>query len=72
MKTVTLIKGDGIGSEIADSLEKVFVALNAPVNFEKVDAGYEHFLKVGEALTDDVFESIEKTKSLLKGLQQLL
>ncbi len=67
MKTVTLIKGDGIGSEIAESLEKVFTALNAPVEFEKVDAGYEHFLKVGEALTDDVFESIERNKVAIKG-----
>lgn len=67
MKTVTLIKGDGIGVEIADSLERVFEALNVPVEFEKRDAGYEHFLKTGEALTDDVFQSIEKNKVAIKG-----
>lgn len=67
MKTVTLIKGDGIGTEIAQSLEAVFDALGAPVQFEKVDAGYEHFLKTGEAVTDDVYESIEKNKVAIKG-----
>ncbi len=67
MKTVTLIKGDGIGKEIAVSLEEVFEAMGAPINFEKVDAGYEHFLKTGEALTPDVYESIEKNKIAIKG-----
>lgn len=67
MKTVTLIKGDGIGKEISESLEKIFIALNAPIQFEKVDAGYEHFLVTNEALTDDVFQSIEKNKVAIKG-----
>ncbi len=67
MKTITLIKGDGIGKEISESLESVFKALNVPVQFEKLDAGYEHFLKTGEALTEDVFASIEKNKIAIKG-----
>ncbi len=67
MKTVTLIKGDGIGKEIAQSLEEIFAAMQVPVEFEKVDAGYEHFLATGEAVTSDVYESIEKNKVAIKG-----
>ncbi len=67
MKTVTLIKGDGIGKEISESLEQVFEALQVPIIFEKVDAGYEQFLKTGEAITNDVYESIERNKVAIKG-----
>ncbi len=67
MKTITLIPGDGIGKEISQSLEEVFFALQVPVKFEKVNAGYEHFLKTGEAITDDVYKSIEKNKVAIKG-----
>ncbi len=56
MKKVTLIPGDGIGKEISESLEQVFAVLNAPIEFEKVNAGYEHFLETGSAINDYVYE----------------
>ncbi len=67
MKKVTLIPGDGIGKEISESLEQVFEVLKAPIEFEKVNAGYEHFLNTGEAITEDVYESIERNKVAIKG-----
>merc|ERR1712096_443358 len=35
VKTCTLIPGDGIGPEIADSVMKIFDAAGAPVNWEE-------------------------------------
>lgn len=67
MKTITLIKGDGIGEEISQSLVEVAESLGAPIIFERVNAGYEHFQKTGEAITQDVYDSIEKNKVAIKG-----
>ncbi len=67
MQTITLIPGDGIGNEISKSLEEVFIAMDIPVKFEKVNAGFEHFQKTGEPITNDVYESIEKNKIAIKG-----
>jgi len=36
-KTVTLIPGDGIGPEIAASVQRIFAAADAPVDWESVD-----------------------------------
>ena len=35
--TVTLIPGDGIGAEVAESVKTIFKADNVPVEFEQVD-----------------------------------
>jgi isocitrate dehydrogenase (NAD+) len=36
-RTVTLIPGDGIGPEIATSVQKIFAAAEAPISWEEVD-----------------------------------
>ena len=38
-QTVTLIKGDGIGPEIADALKKIFEAAGVPIDWEEKPAG---------------------------------
>lgn len=67
MQKVTLIPGDGIGSEISNSVLEIFKAASVPVEFEIVKAGFEEYTKSKIALSDDVYKSIEKNKIVLKG-----
>ena len=67
MHNITLIKGDGIGPEIADVCIDVFKALGVPVNWDIQEAGLSAYERVGELLPDNVLESIKKNKVALKG-----
>lgn len=64
---VTLIKGDGIGPEICDSMEKILKVLGSKVEFEEVNAGASVFEKEKTFIPDRVFKSIEKNKIAIKG-----
>lgn len=64
---VTLIKGDGIGPEICDSMKKALKALGSKVEFEEVNAGASVFEKENTFIPDEVFKSIEKNKIAIKG-----
>ncbi|MFN3996061.1 MAG: isocitrate/isopropylmalate dehydrogenase family protein, partial [bacterium] len=67
MKKVTLIKGDGIGKEISESVIKIFQTLKVPVEFEEKPAGLECFEKYGTPLPYETLQSIKKNKVALKG-----
>lgn len=58
---VTLIPGDGIGEELAKSLETVFAAIRAPIDFDKVPI---------KAASDFVraLDSIKRNRVCLKGI----
>lgn len=64
---VTLIKGDGIGPEITESMKKVLKAVGSPIVFEEVNAGSSVFEKEGVYIPDELFKSIEKNKIAIKG-----
>lgn len=64
---VSLIKGDGIGPEVADSMKKVLKAAGSKIVFEEVNAGASVFEKEGTYLPDRLFKSIEKNKVAIKG-----
>ena len=64
---VTLIKGDGIGPEICDSMKKILKILGSKVEFEEVNAGASVFEKENTFIPDRVFKSIEKNKIAIKG-----
>ena len=64
---VTLIKGDGIGKEISDSVLKVSSALNTGIEFEEYEAGAEYYEKSGKLFDDKLFESISANHICLKG-----
>lgn len=66
MKTVTLIKGDGIGPEIADACLKVFEKANVSIKWDVQLAGLEAVKKYGTPLPNEVIESIKKNKIALK------
>ena len=64
---VTLIKGDGIGKEISDSVLKVSSALNTGIEFEEYEAGAEYYEKSGKLFDDKLFDSISANHICLKG-----
>ncbi len=66
-RTVALIKGDGIGPEIADAVLEVFAAAEAPVRFEEAFAGLACLERFGSTLHPDCLESIRRNKVALKG-----
>ncbi len=66
-RTVTLIKGDGIGPEVADAVIRVLEAAKAPVRFEEVIVGIEAERREGDLLPPRALESIRKHGVALKG-----
>jgi isocitrate dehydrogenase (NAD+) len=37
---VTLIKGDGIGPEISEAVQLIFLAAGVPIEWEEAEAGF--------------------------------
>jgi isocitrate dehydrogenase (NAD+) len=67
MRTVTLIKGDGIGPEVSDAVLTILEAAKAPVRFEEVLVGIEAERREGDLLPPRALESIRKNGVALKG-----
>lgn len=64
--TATLIPGDGIGQETAESVKAVFKAISAPVEWEQFDVtGYT---TSDDALFRQSVESLKRNKVGLKGI----
>lgn len=64
---VTLIKGDGIGPEITESLKKVASSLKVDIEFEEINAGLSVFEKEGVYIPQTLFDSIKENKIAIKG-----
>src|SRR5689334_974114 len=64
---VTLIRGDGIGPEICDSLVEVLDAAGANIEWEEVEAGLPAIERYGTGLTPEGIEVIRKNKIAIKG-----
>ena len=66
--TVTLIPGDGIGAEVAESVKTVFKADGVPIVWEQVDvSGVETGDKHSEELFRESIASLKRNKLGLKG-----
>lgn len=65
--TVTLIKGDGIGPEIAQAVVDVFAAAEVPVRWEEAEAGLSCIEKYGNGLPAETLASIARNRVALKG-----
>ncbi|KAI9798490.1 MAG: Isocitrate dehydrogenase [NAD] subunit alpha, mitochondrial [Piccolia ochrophora] len=64
--TVTLIEGDGIGPEIAQSVKDIFAAAKAPIEWESVDVTPQ--LKDGKTvIPDKAINSVKTNYVALKG-----
>merc|ERR1711964_551801 len=67
--TVTLIPGDGIGTEVAEAVKTIFKADNVPIEWEQVDvSGVETGGKLSEDLFRESIASLKRNKLGLKGI----
>lgn len=67
MKTITLIKGDGIGPEVANAVVKIIAATGAAIDWDVAPAGADAFEKCGTVLPEYTVDSVKKNKVALKG-----
>ncbi|HEB88946.1 MAG TPA: isocitrate/isopropylmalate dehydrogenase family protein [Deltaproteobacteria bacterium] len=63
----TLIPGDGIGPEVVEAALRVVEATGVRIEWERVEAGADVFVKYGTPLPDEVLNSIRTTGVALKG-----
>lgn len=66
ISTVTLIPGDGVGIEMAESVKQIFKAAACPVEFEQFDLS-GHTLE-NEGLALQAITSVRRNKVALKGI----
>ena len=65
---VTVIPGDGIGPEVADSARRIVEAAGAKVEWEERQAGASVFAQgLATGVPEETIESIRKTRVVLKG-----
>ena len=66
MKTITLIKGDGIGPEITDAVVKIIAAAGVNIDWDVQTAGADVIEKEGVPLPQRVIDSVKRNKVALK------
>lgn len=70
--TVTLIPGDGIGSEVAESVKTIFKADNVPIEWEQIEVSGIDSGSAPSGRTEDLFKesvaSLRRNKLGLKGI----
>src|SRR5436305_13587787 len=68
-KFTNRLLGDGIGAEVAESVQTIFKADNVPVEWEQVDvSGVESGDKHSEELFREAVASLKRNKLGLKGI----
>jgi isocitrate dehydrogenase (NAD+) len=66
-RTVTLIRGDGIGPEVTDAVLAILDAAKAPLVFEEVLVGRRAEQEEGDPLPARALDSIQRNRVALKG-----
>ena len=66
-RTITLIRGDGIGPEVAEAVLSILDAAGAPLEFEEAIVGRAAEEAEGDPLPPRVLEAIRKNRVALKG-----
>src|SRR5690349_6092707 len=64
---ITLIPGDGIGTEVTQAVVRILEATGLKFEWESIQAGAEAFEKYKEYIPKALSESIERTRVALKG-----
>ncbi|KAL5507404.1 IDH1_2 [Sanghuangporus vaninii] len=64
--TITLIRGDGIGSEVTDSVKEIFEAINAPIEWDQYNVS--GMPSTGEDLLKQAMDSLKRNRVGLKGI----
>jgi isocitrate dehydrogenase (NAD+) len=66
-RTVTVIRGDGVGAEVVDAALKVLESSGVGLFWEMCEAGAVANIKLGDALPDETLRSIRRTGVCLRG-----
>ena len=61
-RTVTLIRGDGIGPEVSDAVVSILEAAGAPIAWEEVVVGREAEKAEGDPLPPKAIESVRRNR----------
>ncbi|AFY69068.1 isocitrate dehydrogenase (NADP) [Thalassoporum mexicanum PCC 7367] len=64
---VTLVRGDGIGPEVAQATQTAVDATGVAIDWTIVDAGVDVMAEYGTPLPEHVLEAIRTTKTAIKG-----
>lgn len=67
MHTIVKIPGDGIGTEITESVTAILDAAGANIDWVECEAGEATHKKMGNPLPDETIEAIEEHRIALKG-----
>ncbi|MCK4259352.1 MAG: isocitrate dehydrogenase (NAD(+)) [Halanaerobiales bacterium] len=67
MYNITLLPGDGIGPEVTEAAKKVINATGIKVNWHIVNCGEKALEEFGKLVPDELYQSIEEDKIVLKG-----
>lgn len=67
MKNVVLIPGDGIGTEITESVVTILERAGAEINWVKRIAGLTAYEQKGNPIPDETIEALEEHRVALKG-----
>ncbi|MBD3616517.1 MAG: isocitrate/isopropylmalate dehydrogenase family protein [Gracilimonas sp.] len=67
MRNVVLIPGDGIGSEITNSVTTILEKAGAEINWVEKSAGLKAYEETENPLPDETVEAIEEHRIVLKG-----
>jgi isocitrate dehydrogenase (NAD+) len=65
--TLTLVPGDGIGPEVAESVVRILRASGVSIDWEIHEAGLRAFERTGQTLPIELVDSIRRNKVALKG-----
>ena len=65
--TVTLIPGDGIGTETTEAMQKVLAAAGADIEWEVALAGAGVMEEYGTPLPESTIEAVKRNKVAIKG-----
>lgn len=65
--SVTLVRGDGTGPELAEAARRVLDATGVGFEWDIVDAGVDVMAETGTPMPDSVLESIRRNKVAIKG-----
>ncbi len=67
MYNIVKIPGDGIGTEITESVAKILDAAGAEINWIECEAGQATFEKTGDPLPEETLDAIKEHRLVLKG-----
>jgi NAD-dependent isocitrate dehydrogenase len=65
--TVSLIRGDGIGPEIAQSMIEIFSHAQIPIQWSELEAGLSVIEKTGKGIQDSDLKKLAENKIAIKG-----